>query len=218
MRHDRDDKPGVSNLIEIYARSPARRSPAVEQSSSGWQYGAFKGAVADAVVECLRPVQERYAELADDPAEVDAARRGRAAPRSPTVIARAALGCSPAYAVRAGLLRRLPGVGLRSRPGNSAAADFAEVLAGESSRLTRQRAQHDGLHRRSPRRRRRRRCRAAVNWSSVGRGYYAPFWSYCSLKYFAVCFRRRTSARVLHAAAYVIDEPVDRAVHSTRLV
>ena len=37
----------------------------------GQPYGDLKKAVADAVVECLRPVQERFATLEADPAEVD---------------------------------------------------------------------------------------------------------------------------------------------------
>ena len=43
----------------------------VEKEFAGSQYGAFKTAVADAVVEVLRPVQERRRELEADPGEVD---------------------------------------------------------------------------------------------------------------------------------------------------
>jgi tryptophanyl-tRNA synthetase len=71
VRHDRDAKPGVSNLIEIYAAVSGHNIAAVEKKFSAGGYGHFKGAVADAVVEYLRPVQTRYAELAADPAEVD---------------------------------------------------------------------------------------------------------------------------------------------------
>jgi len=71
VRHDRDEKPGVSNLIEIYGAVTGQTIAAVEKEFDGKQYGAFKGAVADAVVEYLRPVQERYAALVADPAEVD---------------------------------------------------------------------------------------------------------------------------------------------------
>ncbi len=53
------------------ARSPARRSPRSRRSSAASSTAAFKSAVADAVVEFLRPVQERYAALDADPAEVD---------------------------------------------------------------------------------------------------------------------------------------------------
>jgi tryptophanyl-tRNA synthetase len=78
VRFDRDGKPGISNLIEIYATVTGKPIAAVEQEFASSQYGAFKTAVADAVVEFVRPVQARYEELAADPAEVDA-RLGRGA-------------------------------------------------------------------------------------------------------------------------------------------
>ena len=71
VRHDREKKPGVSNLIEIYGAVTATSIADVERQFAGKQYGAFKGDVADAVVEYLRPIQDRYARLAADPAEVD---------------------------------------------------------------------------------------------------------------------------------------------------
>ena len=59
-------------------RRRARRCPTAEAEFAGARYGTFKTAVAEAVVEFLRPVRERYAELAADPGEVDAdPRRGR---------------------------------------------------------------------------------------------------------------------------------------------
>src|SRR5207237_2833581 len=64
VRHDREKKPGVSNLIEIYGAVTATSIADVEREFEGKQYGALKGAVADAVVDYLRPVQERYAQLA----------------------------------------------------------------------------------------------------------------------------------------------------------
>ena len=70
--HDRDAKPGISNLIEIYGAVTGLKPAEVEREFEGKQYGAFKGAVAEAVVEFLRPVQERYRELAADPGQVDA--------------------------------------------------------------------------------------------------------------------------------------------------
>jgi tryptophanyl-tRNA synthetase len=70
VRHDRDTKPGVSNLIEIYGAATGHTIADVEKEFADGGYGQFKAAVADAVVEFLRPVQERYAALAADPAEV----------------------------------------------------------------------------------------------------------------------------------------------------
>jgi len=71
VRHDREAKPGISNLIEIYGAVTGRSIPEVEREFDGSQYGAFKGAVAEALVEFLRPVQDRYRELAADPDEID---------------------------------------------------------------------------------------------------------------------------------------------------
>jgi tryptophanyl-tRNA synthetase len=71
VRHDREAKPGISNLIEIYAVATDQSIANVEKEFAGSQYGAFKATVADAVVECLRPVQERYAALEADPGEVE---------------------------------------------------------------------------------------------------------------------------------------------------
>src|SRR5215213_2596838 len=57
------DKPGVSNLIEIMSVIQARSPESVEADFDGQGYGAFKGAVAEAVVDYLAPVRERYHEL-----------------------------------------------------------------------------------------------------------------------------------------------------------
>jgi tryptophanyl-tRNA synthetase len=70
VRFDPDEKPGVSNLLALYASATGTTVPAAEAEFAGAQYGAFKGAVAEALVEYLRPVRERYEELAADPAEV----------------------------------------------------------------------------------------------------------------------------------------------------
>src|SRR5215470_12282186 len=50
VRYDREEKPGVSNLIEIYSAVTNMTPPEVEREFEGKQYGAFKTAVADAVV------------------------------------------------------------------------------------------------------------------------------------------------------------------------
>ena len=67
---------GEARRLEPARRSSAattgRPIPALEAEFAGAGYGTLKTAVADAVVEFLRPLQERYAELSADPAEVDA--------------------------------------------------------------------------------------------------------------------------------------------------
>ena len=65
------DKPGVSNLIDILAVSRGIDPAQVESEFAEAGYGDFKKAVAEAVVELLAPVQERYAELRPDEAELE---------------------------------------------------------------------------------------------------------------------------------------------------
>jgi tryptophanyl-tRNA synthetase len=60
------DKPGISNLIDIYAAVRGTAPEEVEQTFDGSGYGAFKQAVGDAVVEFLAPVRERYQQLRPD--------------------------------------------------------------------------------------------------------------------------------------------------------
>jgi len=70
VRYAPDEKPGVSNLLEILAAVSGTTIEQAESDFAGVGYGKLKGAVADAVVEYLRPLQGRYEQLARDPAEV----------------------------------------------------------------------------------------------------------------------------------------------------
>jgi tryptophanyl-tRNA synthetase len=64
--YDPDDRPGVSNLLDLLGAATGR-SP--QDAAAGYtQYGPLKADTADAVVEMLRPIRERYDELAADPA------------------------------------------------------------------------------------------------------------------------------------------------------
>jgi tryptophanyl-tRNA synthetase len=65
------DKAGISNLIDIMAAVRGTAPADVEASFNGSGYGAFKQAVADAVVDYLRPVRERYQELRADEAALE---------------------------------------------------------------------------------------------------------------------------------------------------
>jgi tryptophanyl-tRNA synthetase len=60
------DKPGISNLIEILAAVRGVPPDEVEREFDGSGYGAFKQAVADAVVEYLAPTRERYPAIRSD--------------------------------------------------------------------------------------------------------------------------------------------------------
>ncbi|MGV9880856.1 tryptophan--tRNA ligase [Streptomyces sp. NPDC003006] len=66
---DRESKPGVSNLLEILAACGGGNPEAL--SGVYESYGALKRDTAEAVVELLRPVQERHKELVADPAYVE---------------------------------------------------------------------------------------------------------------------------------------------------
>ena len=64
VRYDPENKPGVSNLVPFTPPSPARAWRRLRRSFSGKGYGDFKPAVAEAVIEELRPIQERFRQLA----------------------------------------------------------------------------------------------------------------------------------------------------------
>jgi tryptophanyl-tRNA synthetase len=72
VRYAPEAKPGVSNLLEILSATTGRAITELEGEFADGGYGPLKNAVADAVVEVLRPVQERYAELEADLGHVTA--------------------------------------------------------------------------------------------------------------------------------------------------
>jgi tryptophanyl-tRNA synthetase len=68
VRHDPEQKPGVSNLIEIMSVATGETFDEIEARYDGQGYGPFKEDVAEAVVQLLAPIQKRYHELrADEP-------------------------------------------------------------------------------------------------------------------------------------------------------
>jgi len=68
VRFEPATKPGVSNLLGILAAATDR--PLAEVAAGYTQYGPLKADTAEAVVELLRPVQARFAELAADPSAI----------------------------------------------------------------------------------------------------------------------------------------------------
>ncbi|MFD9816211.1 tryptophan--tRNA ligase [Streptomyces sp. NPDC059080] len=74
--YDPVGRPGVANLLEILAACTGGEPGALAGAYDS--YGALKKDVAEAVVELLRPVRERHAELAADPGYVDGVLRGGA--------------------------------------------------------------------------------------------------------------------------------------------
>jgi len=67
--YDPQAKPGVANLLSILGGATGK-DPA-DLANDYEQYGALKVATAEAVIELVRPIQQRYAELASDPAETE---------------------------------------------------------------------------------------------------------------------------------------------------
>jgi tryptophanyl-tRNA synthetase len=70
VRHDPDEKAGISNLIEILSIMSGQQIPEIEARYDGGGYGAFKQDVAEAVVAVLDPIRTRYEELRADEAQL----------------------------------------------------------------------------------------------------------------------------------------------------
>lgn len=71
VRFDPVAKPGVSNLLTLFAVATGSSVSALENEFGSGGYGNFKSAVAEAVVEKLSPIRRRTEELLADPAELD---------------------------------------------------------------------------------------------------------------------------------------------------
>lgn len=75
---DPDAKPGITNLLTIYAALTGRPVSDVEQDYAGRGYGEFKAGLAEVLVETLAPIQQRLRDLLADPGYLDdALRQGR---------------------------------------------------------------------------------------------------------------------------------------------
>lgn len=70
VRFDRENKPGVSNLLDILAATTGEKPEEVAGRYS--QYGPLKADAGEAVIELLRPVQDRATALLSDPGELAA--------------------------------------------------------------------------------------------------------------------------------------------------
>lgn len=60
VKYDVENKPGISNLLQIYAAIKEINIEDAEKEFVGCNYGTFKGKVADAVIAELEPFQQRY--------------------------------------------------------------------------------------------------------------------------------------------------------------
>lgn len=68
VRYDRENKPGVANLLDILSAATGESIEALVDSYT--QYGPLKNDAADAVVALIAPIRSRYNELLSDPAEL----------------------------------------------------------------------------------------------------------------------------------------------------
>ena len=68
VRFDRENKPGVSNLMSIYSACTGKTFGDIEAEFAGQGYGSFKTAVGEAVVETLRPIREEAQRIMKDKA------------------------------------------------------------------------------------------------------------------------------------------------------
>lgn len=63
VKYDKENKPGISNLMTIYASLKNISLEEVEKEFEGCNYGTFKKAVADTVINEIEPFQKRYQEI-----------------------------------------------------------------------------------------------------------------------------------------------------------
>ena len=71
VRYDKENKPGVSNLLTIYCAAAGKTLEEAEAAFQGQGYGVFKPAVGDAVVELFRPIREEAQRLMADKAYLE---------------------------------------------------------------------------------------------------------------------------------------------------
>jgi tryptophanyl-tRNA synthetase len=67
----RRQQPGIYNLIDIYCACTGKTPEETVREFDGKGYGEFKLAVGESVVDVLRPLQEKFAELSKDRAYID---------------------------------------------------------------------------------------------------------------------------------------------------
>ena len=71
VRFDPENKPGVANLMSIYAAVTGKTFAEIETEFAGQGYGKFKPVVGDAVIEHLRPIREESQRLLKDKAYLE---------------------------------------------------------------------------------------------------------------------------------------------------
>lgn len=67
VQFDKENKPGVSNLLTIYSAITGESIKELEAKYEGKGYGDFKSDLAEVVVNELAPIQERYEHFLKSP-------------------------------------------------------------------------------------------------------------------------------------------------------
>ncbi|KZE63445.1 tryptophan--tRNA ligase [Fictibacillus phosphorivorans] len=65
VAYDKENKPGISNLLTIYSQLTGESISSLVEKYEGKGYGDFKQGVAEAVINTLKPIQDRYKEYVD---------------------------------------------------------------------------------------------------------------------------------------------------------
>ena len=63
VKYDKENKPGISNLMTIYRAINGKSFEEIEKEFEGQNYGVFKAKVAETIIEALKPIQEKYNDL-----------------------------------------------------------------------------------------------------------------------------------------------------------
>ena len=71
VRFDKDNKPGISNLLTIYCAATGKTIEQAEAEFADQGYGVFKPAVGEAVVELVRPIREKTEQMLGDKAYLE---------------------------------------------------------------------------------------------------------------------------------------------------
>jgi tryptophanyl-tRNA synthetase len=65
IKYDKENKPGISNLMAIYSILTKKSMEQIEKEYDGVGYGQFKADVAQAIIQEFEPIQKRYEQLID---------------------------------------------------------------------------------------------------------------------------------------------------------
>ncbi len=79
VRYDVEEKPGISNLMQIYSVATGKTMSEIEAEFDGLGYGDFKPRVGEAVIEMLRPVREETLRITKDKAYLESVYKDGAA-------------------------------------------------------------------------------------------------------------------------------------------